>query len=110
MAPKNSWRDRLRAFFPAATPPGANARRHAVEIEINHRRGEERQKLAEQQSADDRDAERMPQLRSRTVAEHQRQSAEYRRQRRHQDRAETQQRRLEDGFTRGLAFLAFRRN
>src|ERR1700689_4367671 len=45
----------------------------AVEEQVNHRRGEQRQHLAHQQSADDRDAQRRAQLRSGAGAQHQRQ-------------------------------------
>jgi hypothetical protein len=53
-----------------------------------------------------RDAEGMAQLRAGAGAEHQRQRAEQRGQRRHHDRAEAQQRRLEDRLARRLAALA----
>src|SRR5262245_43317635 len=77
-----------------------------VEGEIDHRRGEERQHLADDQSAHHRQAERMPQLGAHPAAEHQRQRAEEGRQRGHQDRPEAQQAGLEDGFARALALLA----
>ena len=61
-----------------------------VEAEIDDRRREQGQHLAEDQPADDRDPERMAQLRAGAGAEHQRQRAEQRRHGRHQDRAEAQ--------------------
>src|SRR5438477_4516215 len=47
--------------------------REAVEGEVDHRCGEERQHLTYDQSADHRDPERMPQLGAHAPAEHQRQ-------------------------------------
>src|ERR1700761_5461112 len=69
----------------------AQAQRDAVEPLIDHRRREQRQQLAEQQAADDRDAERMTQFGARASAEHQRQGAENGGHRRHQNGAEAQQ-------------------
>src|SRR5258708_28692193 len=61
---------------------------HAVEIEIDHRRGVERQQLAQRETADHGVAERLAQLRSGAVTERERNAREHRRRRRHQDRAE----------------------
>src|SRR6266404_319267 len=57
------------------------------EREIDHRRGEQCEHLADDEAADDGEAERVAQLRAGSRAEHQRQRAEQRRHRRHQDRA-----------------------
>ena len=78
-----------------------------VEVEINHRRGVEREELREQQAADDRDAERLAQLGAGAAAQHQGQGAEEGRQRGHQDRPEAQQAGLEDGLAWRLALVAF---
>ena len=56
-------------------------------VEINHRRGVKREKLREQQPADNRDAQRPAQFRAGALFERQRQRAEQRRHRRHHDRA-----------------------
>ena len=85
--------------------PG-EAHRQAVKPEIDHRRSEQRQQLADQQAADDGDAKRMPQFGARAGAEHQRQGAEYRGHRRHQDRPEPQQAGLVDRLARRLTLIA----
>src|SRR6516162_10820752 len=51
-------------------------RRQSVEPEIDHRRGKQRQQLAEQKAADDGNAERVPQFGPGAGAKHQRQRAE----------------------------------
>src|SRR5579884_1501455 len=79
----------------------------AIEPQINHRRGVEGQQLADQQSADDGDTERAPQLRSGAAAERQRNGAEQRCKGGHHDGAEAQQARFIDGIHRLLAFAAF---
>ena len=83
-----------------------DARGDAVERQVDHRRREQGQHLAHQQAADDADAERMAQLRSRAGAEHQRQGAEDRRHGGHQDRPEAQQAGLVDGLARRHALVA----
>jgi hypothetical protein len=65
----------------------APARGNPVEGQINHRRREQRQHLADQKSAHDAHAQGVAQLRAGTGAEHQGQRAEDRRHRRHQNRA-----------------------
>ena len=60
----------LRFLFVAAQPC-----LEPIKIEINHRCGEQRQYLAERQSADHRIAERLSQLGTGTVADHQRDAA-----------------------------------
>ena len=62
----------------------------AVEIEVDHRRRIERQDLADEQAADDRDAERLAQLRAVAEADRQRQGAQDRRHGGHQDGPEAQ--------------------
>src|SRR4051794_25184793 len=73
---------------------------------VDHRGGEERQHLADDEPADDGDAERVAQLRAGAGAEHQRQRAEQRRRRGHQDRPQAQETGLVDGLARRLALLA----
>src|SRR5579871_4131233 len=69
-----------------------------IQNQVNHGRRVERERLAENQPANNRDTQRPAKLRSRAAAESERQSAEQRGHGRHQDRAETQQASLEDGF------------
>src|SRR5262249_57232114 len=64
---------------------------HSVEIEINDRRGVERQELAQREAADHGVAERLAQLRSRAVTERERKPGGYTGRRRHPERAEAQQ-------------------
>ena len=80
--------------------------RQAIEQQIDHRRGEQRQQLAHGETADDGEAQRPAQLRAGAGAEQQRQGAEHGRQRGHQDRPEAQHRGLEDRLLRRLAVLA----
>ena len=87
-------------------PDAAQPAPRRSKAEIDHRRREQRQHLADEQAADDGDAERMAQLGAGAGAEHQRQRAEERRQRRHQDRPEAQQAGLVDRLARRLAFVA----
>src|SRR6266478_4085526 len=67
----------------------------------------EREQLAEEQSADNRDSERMAQFRPRAAAKRQRQSAEQCGHGGHHDRAETKQAGLVDGFFRRLVLDTF---
>jgi hypothetical protein len=62
-----------------------------VEGQIDDRRREQGQQLADQQAAEDGDAQRTAQLGALAPAQHQRHGGEQRGQRRHQDRAEAQQ-------------------
>ena len=57
---------RVRGCAPALrrVPGGAVARRQAIEVEIDHGRGEEREQLREDEAAHHRDAERMAHLRA----------------------------------------------
>src|SRR5690242_958751 len=70
--------------------------RQTIKCQINHRRGVKGQELAEQQSADDRDAERVAKLGSRAASEGEGQSAEKCRHRGHHDGTKTQQAGLVD--------------
>ena len=92
-------------------PASGEAHRQPVEVEIDHRRGEQRQHLADDQAADDGEAERLAQLGAGALAQHQRQRAEDRRHGGHHDRPEAQQARLVDGVARRQAFdaLGFQR-
>jgi hypothetical protein len=49
---------------PTSSPQACAPEPHAVEIEVHHRRGVEREQLAHEQPADDGDAERPAQLRA----------------------------------------------
>ena len=68
--------------------------------EVDDGRGVERQELAHQEAAHDRDPERPSQLVAGARPERERESAQQRGHRRHQDRAETQHARLEDRVRR----------
>ena len=83
----------------------AVAAAEAVEIDVDHRRRIEGQDLADHQAADDRDAERLAQLRAVAEAQRQRQRAQHRRHGRHQDRAEAQQAGLVDRLARLEPFV-----
>src|SRR5947208_6884146 len=78
----------------------------AVKSEINDGSRVEGEQLAQQQAAHDGDSERLPQLRSRSCPEGQRQPAQKRRHGGHHDRSESQQARLVDGLFGRLAFFA----
>src|SRR5262249_6860601 len=69
----------LRTSFAAPEPD-----LHAVEIEIDHRRGVERQELAQREAADHGVAEWLAQLRARAVTEGERADREHRGRRRQQ--------------------------
>src|SRR3984885_1293339 len=89
----------------ARTAP-AHGAREPVEVQVDHRRGEQGQQLTHQQAADDRYAQRCAQLRAGTGAQHQRQRGKQRGDRGHEDRAKTQQRGLVDRLLRRSAALA----
>src|SRR5258707_1279334 len=72
-------------------PRGREFRGEPAEEKINHRRRVKRQHLTHDQAADDGDAQRLAQFRTDAVAQRQRQSAEQRGKRGHQNRPETQQ-------------------
>src|SRR6185437_3696923 len=80
--------------------PPTEIRIEAVEIEVDDRRREQRQRLAEEQAADHGETKRPAQLRAGAGAEHERQAAEQRRRRRHHDRPEAQQAGLPDRLDR----------
>src|SRR6266550_6527598 len=75
-------------------PPFLNPGAEAIEIKVNHWCGVKGERLRKQESADDGDAERSPQLAAGSTLEGERQSAEQRRSCRHHDGAKTQQARL----------------
>ena len=75
----------------AGSAPMREARAQIVEEDVDHRRGVQRQHLAEDQAADHRDAQRLAQLRADARAERQRNAAEQRRHGGHHDRPEAQQ-------------------
>src|SRR6185312_9019279 len=74
-----------------ARGPSSETNGEAIEPEIDHGRGEQCQHLADEQAADDGNAERMAQFRTGAGADHERQRAEDRSHRGHDDRAEAQQ-------------------
>jgi len=68
----------------------------AVHVQIDDRRCEEGKQLADDQSADDSDPQRPPELRSCAGAEGQRKGAKHRRQGGHDDRTEAQHAGMKD--------------
>src|SRR6266705_122551 len=83
----------------------AHAPRQAIEPQVDHRGGKERERLGEDEAAHHGDAERVAQLRAHARAEREGQRAEQRRQRRHQDRAEPQEAGVIDRLARAHAVL-----
>src|ERR1700732_2289492 len=79
--------------------------RQPVKPQINHWSCVEREQLAQNQSTDDGDAERPPQLRSSPWQQSERQTAEQRRHRRHHDRTEAQQAGLKYRFLGRLVLI-----
>jgi ABC-type multidrug transport system ATPase subunit len=90
--------DRLDCSFSPAGEPGLEP----VEIEIDDRRGVERQDLAEREPSDHGIAERLAELGARAMAKHQRYAAEERGHGGHQDRPEAEQAGLADRGQRGM--------
>src|SRR5690349_16977240 len=84
------------------------AAREAIEREVDDGRGEQREKLREDEPAHDRDAERAPELGADTAAQRERQATEERRHRRHQDRAEPEETSAIDRLGRSEALLSLR--
>ena len=87
-------------------PAAGQPHRQAIEIEVDDRRREQREHLADDQAADDGDAERLAQFGAGAGTEHQRQRAEDRGHRGHHDRPEAQQAGLVDRVARRQAFDA----
>src|SRR5579863_1430423 len=82
------------------------ALRQPVEVEIDHRSGEEGQHLREDESADDADAEGHAEFRAYAASEGERKAAEKRGQGGHQNWSEAQETSLEDGIFCRFPFLA----
>ncbi len=82
----------------------------AVEVKIDDRSGEERQKLAHDEAADDGDAERAAELGAGAAAERERKRAEQRSHGGHEDGTETKQAGFVNRFNWGKAFQRFRLN
>src|SRR5215475_12296285 len=78
----------------------------AVEVEIHHGRGVEREHLGEDEAANDGDAEGPAQLGARARAEGEGQAAEERGHGRHHDGSEAKETGLVDGLRGRLALLA----
>src|SRR5258708_6146867 len=98
MGPRYSWllRQRLLNDIPNFETP--QFLRDAVKSQIDYRRCKQCEQLAEQQAAHNRDAEWMPQFRSRARSEGQRQASEEGRHGGHQDWPQAQQAGLENRF------------
>eukprot|EP01022_Parablepharisma_sp_SALTPOND_P004196 TRINITY_DN118_c0_g1_i13.p1 TRINITY_DN118_c0_g1~~TRINITY_DN118_c0_g1_i13.p1 ORF type:complete len:2030 (+),score=744.92 TRINITY_DN118_c0_g1_i13:50280-56369(+) len=91
----------------ALAETAAQATAQAVEAEIDHRRGEEREHLRHQQATDHGDAQRLAQLRTHAGPQHQRQRPQQGRHGGHQDGPEAQQASLVDRLARALALVTF---
>ena len=79
-----------------------------LEVDVDDRRDEQRQKLREQKSADHRETERLPRVSAGAERERDRQAAHQRGHRGHHDRPEPRQTGLADRFFGRPAFLALR--
>ena len=77
----------------------------AAEPEVDNRRGEQGQHLADQQTANDGDAQRFTEFRTHAAPEGQRNRAQQGRHGGHHDGAEAQQASLIDGFFRVFPLL-----
>ena len=80
--------------------PARDPARQLVEIEIDDRRGEQRQRLADDEAADHGITERLPDLRAGPRAKHEWHAAEHRRHGGHHDRPEAQKCGATDGVMR----------
>src|SRR5690348_2973525 len=90
------------ARFAASQPPPPPMLQ-AIHKQVNDRGCVKRQKLADDESADNGDAERTPQLRSGAMSKGKRNSAQQRGHGGHQNRTESQQTRFIDRFFRILS-------
>src|SRR5882724_13690813 len=90
----------------AATEP----KLEAVEVEVDDWCGEERQKLAHDEAADDGDTERATKFGAGAVAERERKRAEQRSHGGHEDGPEAEQEGFVNGFNWGETFQRFRLN
>ena len=90
----------------ALAPAGAEPQAEAVEVKVDHRRGVEREYLAEDEPAHDGNAERTAQLAAVAEADRERQGAKQRRAGGHHDGAEAQQAGLKDRLLRREALGA----
>src|SRR5262249_23400557 len=79
--------------------------RQTIKPQVNDRGRVKRKQLAQQQSADDSDTQRMAQLGSCTGTQRQRHSSQQGRHRRHHDRTESKQTGLIDCLLRRFAFF-----
>src|ERR1041385_7614889 len=92
----------------ATNRSGSEPARQSIECKINHRSRIERQKLAEEKAADDRDSQRPAQLGAGAASESERDAAKERSHCGHHDRAKAQERCLKDGLDGGLPLVALR--
>ena len=96
----------MRNDSPSSTgrPGSYPSKPQAIEEEVDDGSRIEGKDLAHEQAADDRNAERTPQLRSHPHAHRQRKRAQQGRRRGHHDRTEPQQTGFVDRFLRSLPF------
>src|SRR5690606_9939992 len=93
-------------LLPCRVPPGETTAQ-PIEEQIDHWRGEQGQQLAEQQTADQYQPQRLTQFGTGAGGEHQRNRTEQCGQGSHQNRPEAQQGRAEDGVLRAHALMTF---
>src|SRR5581483_9501660 len=89
--------ERRRGMLAMSNAPRAQLMRPLVEEQIDDWCRIQREKLAQQQAANNRDSQRAPQFRANSGSKRQGNRAQQRRHGGHQDGPETQQRGLEDG-------------
>ncbi len=82
--------------------------REPIKSQINHRRGVQRQQLAQDQATDNGDSQGPTQFRSHARSQRQRQARQQRRHSSHHDRAETQQARFVNGVAAAPCLLDVR--
>src|SRR5208282_5471801 len=95
-------------FGGIADPVASESPGEPIKRQIHNRRGVKCEHLTDQQAADDADAERLAQFRTRTRSQRERQAAQQGRHRRHHDRAKPQQACLINRIFRRLPFFALR--
>src|SRR5262245_3502890 len=109
MAPRRSWilRTQSVAKDVLARPPAGKPLAQPVKKDVDHRGGVEREKLADEQSADHGDAQRTTQLGAKAATQRERKATEQGRHGGHHDGAKTEEARFVNRVGGALAVLAF---
>src|SRR5579859_2692000 len=89
-------RPQCRLSFPVGREPSQYPQAQAVQIDVDDGRGVKRERLADDQTANNRDAQGTAEFRARPGAECERQTSQKRRHCGHDDRAEAQHAGLEN--------------